>query len=53
MKALVGRSGLGAVVAFPVSGSASIVPGADQAADGGYSALGPEQTAPAIPRLAQ
>ncbi len=42
---------VGNVVAFLVSDSASVVTGADWAADGGYSALGPEQTVPAIPLL--
>ncbi|CAB4917107.1 MAG: SDR family oxidoreductase [Actinobacteria bacterium] len=54
---LTGRVGdgaeIGAVVAFLVSDAASVVTGADWAADGGYSALGPEQTVPAIPQLAE
>ena len=54
---LTGRVGdgaeIGAVVAFLVSDAASVVTGADWAADGGYSALGPEQAVPAIPKLAE
>lgn len=44
---------VGNVVAFLVSEKASFVTGADWAVDGGYSALGPEQTTPAIPKLAE
>lgn len=42
---------VGNVVAFLVSDAASVVTGADWAADGGYSAMGPEQAVPAIPQL--
>jgi NAD(P)-dependent dehydrogenase (short-subunit alcohol dehydrogenase family) len=39
------------VVCFLCSDDASFVTGADWAVDGGYSALGPEQAEPAIPKL--
>jgi NAD(P)-dependent dehydrogenase (short-subunit alcohol dehydrogenase family) len=39
------------VIAFLASDRASIVTGADWAADGGYSAMGPERAVPAIPLL--
>ncbi len=41
------------VVLFQCSLRASFVTGADYAVDGGYSALGPEQQEPAIPKLAE
>ncbi len=54
---LTGRVGdpieVGRVVSFLVSDSASVVTGADWAADGGYSAMGPEQAVPAIPQLSE
>ncbi len=43
---------VGEVVSFLLSDKASFVTGADWAADGGYSALGPERNEPAIPLLA-
>jgi len=41
------------VVVFLCSDNASFVTGADWAVDGGYSAMGPEQSVPAIPQLAE
>jgi NAD(P)-dependent dehydrogenase (short-subunit alcohol dehydrogenase family) len=42
-----------AVVVFLCSDDASFVTGADWAVDGGYSAMGPEQAEPAIPKLTE
>jgi NAD(P)-dependent dehydrogenase (short-subunit alcohol dehydrogenase family) len=41
------------VVAFLCGDTATFVTGADWAVDGGYSAMGPDQAEPAIPKLAQ
>lgn len=41
------------VVVFLCSDEASFVTGADWAVDGGYSAMGPEQAVPAIPKLTE
>jgi NAD(P)-dependent dehydrogenase (short-subunit alcohol dehydrogenase family) len=52
---LLGRAGdpeeVARVVLFLCSDDASFVTGADWAVDGGYSAMGPEQAVPAIPKL--
>ncbi len=52
---LLGRAGdpeeVASVVVFLCSDDASFVTGADWAVDGGYSAMGPEQAVPAIPKL--
>jgi NAD(P)-dependent dehydrogenase (short-subunit alcohol dehydrogenase family) len=52
---LLGRTGdpeeVAEVVLFLCSDNASFVTGADYAVDGGYSAMGPEQSEPAIPKL--
>ena len=52
---ILGRTGdpeeVAQVVLFLCSAHASFVTGADYAVDGGYSALGPEQAEPAIPKL--
>jgi hypothetical protein len=54
---LLGRVGdpeeVARVVVFLAGDNASFVTGADWAVDGGYSAMGPEQAEPAIPKLSQ
>ncbi len=54
---LLGRVGdpeeVARAVLFLCSDEASFVTGADLAVDGGYSAMGPEQAVPAIPKLAE
>jgi len=54
---LLGRVGdpeeVAQVVLFLCSDHATFVTGADYAVDGGYSAMGPEQAEPAIPKLSE
>jgi len=54
---LLGRVGdpeeVAQAVVFLCSSNASFITGTDLAVDGGYSAMGPEQAVPAIPRLCE
>jgi NAD(P)-dependent dehydrogenase (short-subunit alcohol dehydrogenase family) len=52
---LLGRAGnpaeVGEAIAFLLSDNASFITGTDLCVDGGYTAMGPEQAVPAIPKL--
>ena len=54
---LLGRTGapeeIARAVLFLCSDEASFITGVDLPVDGGYSAMGPEQAVPAIPKLTQ